>query len=91
MMPFQLSYDGGSSHSKTNVEDLKYVLELNEIQKNPIANTYVIPKQNNLKEWDGIIFANSGYYKGGIFRFSIQFSSKLRQQYIYVLRNDDNV
>lgn len=39
----------------------------------PVPNVYVSPSLLDITTWNGVIFPQSGYFQGGIFRFTIRF------------------
>ena len=44
---------------------------LNEI-KDQLLGMYVLPREEDIFTWDGIIFVSSGNWEEGIFKFSLK-------------------
>ena len=44
---------------------------LNEI-KDQLLGMYVLPREDDIFTWDGIIFVSSGNWEEGIFKFSLK-------------------
>lgn len=44
---------------------------LEEIKKE-IPGMYVLPRENNVFIWDGIVFVSSGLWEEGVFKFSLR-------------------
>lgn len=40
--------------------------------KNEIPGMYVLPRENDIFTWDGIVFVSSGLWGEGIFKFSLK-------------------
>jgi len=61
-------------------KNLRFVLEMTKICNDPIPNVYVSPSLNDITLWNGVVFPQSGYFQGGIFRFNIQFDGENRSK-----------
>lgn len=36
-----------------------------------ISGIYIVPREEDIYIWDGVIFVNDGYWYGGIFKFTL--------------------
>ncbi|XP_023019488.2 ubiquitin E2 variant domain-containing protein pendolino [Leptinotarsa decemlineata] len=52
-------------------QEYTILAEYKMIQSENIRGVYVIPSRENSLMWFGIIFVRSGYFEGGVFRFTI--------------------
>ena len=53
-----------------------HILHRNQLCSKPIPNVYASPSFDDIKLWNGVIFPDIGYYKGGIFRFRLLFGDE---------------
>ena len=47
-----------------------------ETCKADLHGLYVLPRENDIFIWDGVIFVSSGVWAEGIFKFSLQISKE---------------
>ena len=48
--------------------EYKYLSEI----KDQLLGMYVLPREDDIFTWDGVIFVSSGYWEEGIFKFSLK-------------------
>lgn len=47
-----------------------------ETQKADLHGLYVLPRENDIFTWDGIVFVSSGVWEEGIFKFSLKIAKE---------------
>lgn len=53
---------------------------LNTIRKE-LQGLYVLPRENDVYTWDGVLFVTSGVWEEGIFKFTLH----IPKEYVYIL------
>lgn len=60
----------------TNMRTYYLMAQYQKIAKNQPKGIVILPDPKNIYIWHGLILINSGYYRGGNFRFYIEFPEK---------------
>lgn len=56
---------------KSQFSDLHLLLEYKLLGEQQIPGVFMLPSEQTLQEWHGILFLHVGPWKGGVFRFSL--------------------
>lgn len=55
----------------SRIIELSHQYQELENHKHELSGLYVLPRENDIFTWDGVIFVSDGYWSEGIFKFTM--------------------
>jgi ubiquitin-protein ligase len=66
------SRDMYRNHREQTLKDYQIMIEYKHLKQHVPPGVYVLPSFENMRKWCGVIFLRAGFWKTGVFRFSIE-------------------
>jgi len=64
------------NYRSQNLKDYNIMVEYKMLKEDAPRGVYLLPAQDNLREYFGVIFVEAGLYRGAIFRFRVELSKQ---------------
>jgi len=62
-------------HREQTLKDYQIMIEYKHLKQHVPQGVYILPSFDSMRSWCGVIFLRAGFWKSGIFRFSIEMPS----------------